>query len=341
MAIVKSSKPLLQPDEILTEEELQGRIGERITDIQELLSICQDAETGSKMSWSQSNCIRNDASAGADLAWDGEPGPKPFVGWVVGWNGHGSDDAIHLSIKAAYAFVPGKHLAPGLVPSDAIPWNQVHQVEKSARLELPSGASTAVSFGEVEAGVFVTIFAGARIAPPWDVPDRFQPGFFTSLSPQPTEGDDLLRMLLGNADPSSKPRTIRVSVSKAEIQDPETRRLSKLANEAQQAWIKAMDALPRNAELVRQRHIHLKALDQDERDKATHWKLSKINEAIRANAENDIDTVLLRLDYAAKSREASRAFQKQLETEQWEMKEKKQRIQRQELEDFDRRRHEW
>jgi hypothetical protein len=272
--------------------------------------------------------------------WNGASQLKDHAGWVVGLGtATGSiGGKIRVPVDASYSFFPGRHIASAILPTGS--WGDLRQIEKSAEIEIPSGHAAVLDFGEVEAGAHIALVVTGRFALPWDHPFEpldFDSAHFASLSAIRLDGIHSGRLPVEN-------RINRLLVkleNHSEPADPEYRRLEKSRDEARLAYQIAMDSLPANRELVRQRNIQLEKLSSSPADREAEWKLKHLAGAISAHAGNDQYVVALRRDWEAASKTA-KTHLKQLG---------KQRISnpinhldgrvRQMMEDFERRRHEW
>jgi hypothetical protein len=343
MALLKTSQPFCTHGQIFSPAELdlklQAASGGRGI---ELLPLPRRIEEIGAASWAHltsSPSKEPDTSGAADLLealldhprsgapdttmppWDGKATTTPFLGWVVGWNTRLEGGVVIFSTKAAYAFAPGYHLAPGFGMMD----QTSRQVDFDATAEVPSGKAVGFTFGEVEPGVHVSIIFGLVTAKPWELPVLWEPGAFPSISPKaPRAGGQPVKMTEFKAD------------------DPDYLQAQKLSIAANKAWLDAMNALPENAELIRQRDFFMEQLkEKPEQAKELTWKIHRLGEAILANGEMDVDVRILKVESARLSHAASGIVFKILETRDEERRKRGEDRQRWEMHQFERQRHHW
>lgn len=342
MALLKTSQPFCTQGQIFSpaELDLKLRAASNGRGIQ-LLPLPRRIEEIGAASWAHLTSSTNKEPSnpeGADLLevlldhphssapdttmppWNGKTTTTPFLGWVVGWSARKNEENLHFSMRAAYSFAPGYHLAPGFGMK-----GENRQVDFEATAEIPSGKAVGFTFGEVEPGVHVSVVFGLVTAKPWELPALWEPGAFPSISPKaPSAGGQPVKMTEFKTD------------------DPDYLQAQKLSIAAHKAWLDAMDNLPENAELIRQRDFFIQQLkEKPERAKELTWKIHRLGEAIFANAQNDIGVRFLkqvsekhsRSSFSIMSRisvkSAEERNRRELDRQRWEMHQ------------FERQRHRW
>lgn len=263
---------------------------------------------------------RSDTPDTTTPPWDGKTTTTPFLGWVVGWKARKDDENLNFSMKAAYSFVPGYHLAPGFGMMD----QTSRQVDFAATAEVPSGMAVGFTFGEVEPGVHVSVIFGLVVAKPWEFPALWESGAFPSISPK--------------APPVGQP----VKMTEFKTDDPDYLQAQKLSIAAHKAWLDAMNALPENAELIRQRDFLIEELkERPEQAKELTWKIHRLGEAIFANAQNDIGVRFLK-HVSAKHGRSSFSIMSRIRVKTDEERNRRElERQRWEMHQFERQRHHW
>ncbi len=274
------------------------------------------------------------------LPWDGASRTHDFVGWVIGLDtATGTTrNTLRIPIRAAYFFFPGQHLASAY--NGAGSWKDTRHVEKSADLEMPSGHAAVVNFGEVEPGVHIALVVKGRIALPWEHPfepldfDSFR---FAAISAARLDDFDLVKLFAGYRFE----RLFYKLENQAVPADAEYRRLEKLRDEARLAYQIAMDSLPANRELVRQRNLQLGTLGSKPADREAMWKLKHLATAVSNNAGSDRHTLALRRDWEALSRAAEAHLTQLNRPRVFDPERDLEGKHRRMIDDLERRRHEW
>ncbi len=177
-AVVLSSEPFAKHGEILNDEELKERLARFVAregfHFQSLDPHLQRA--GSPLTVQMT--VNRDTTV-TDPPWDGENVIDPFVGWVIHYDPEATKEDVMLGVRAAYAFLPGDHPAPGLI-LDVPPGFRIQSIREIG-LSNPSAMATAnqttrvnsreilsTSLGEVEAGVYAVCLTGLVTRMPWD-----------------------------------------------------------------------------------------------------------------------------------------------------------------------------
>jgi beta-lactamase regulating signal transducer with metallopeptidase domain len=118
----------------------------------------------------------------SESPWDGTKIVSQFVGWVIHYQPTVSGAEVRLGVKAAYAFPPGNHPAPGFaldlgqrngtplkspVLPVGMPWGNAVLATADEIVTIPDGKILCTTLGEVEKGVCVQCLTGVRLSKPW------------------------------------------------------------------------------------------------------------------------------------------------------------------------------
>lgn len=321
MALLKTGQPFCTQGQIFTPAELELKLqsasnGRGI----QLLPLPRRIEEVGTASWAHLTSCAGDEADTTTPPWDGENTTTPFLGWVVGWKSRPSGENLNFSVRAAYSFALGYHLAPGFGTNDS----SRHQVNFEASAEVPSGKAVGFTFGEVEPGVHISVIFGLVVAKPWELPALWEPGEYPSISPK------------------APPLGLPVKMTEFKSDDPDYLQAQKSSIAANKAWIDAMNALPENAEFIRQREFFIGQLKERlELAKELNWKIHRLGEAIVANAEMDVDVRLLAVKSTRLSRITSEIHFKILNARDDELRKRELERQRWEMHQFERQRHRW
>jgi beta-lactamase regulating signal transducer with metallopeptidase domain len=272
--------------------------------------------------------------------WNGVSQAKDYAGWVVGLGTAKGNigGRIRVPVNASYSFFPGRHIASAILPTGS--WGDLRQSAKSAVLEMPSGHAAVLDFGEVEAGVHIALVVTGRFALPWEHP-------FEPLDTESAYVSSVSAFRIAGIHSAKLPVDFRIHrlLSRIEnasgLADPDYRRLAKLRDDARLAYQIAMDSLPGNRELVRQRNIQLEKLSSSTADREAEWKLTQLAGTISANAGKDQHVVALRWHWEAASKAAKIRLEQLDELRSTDSTNHLDGKARQMMEDLERRRHEW
>jgi beta-lactamase regulating signal transducer with metallopeptidase domain len=272
--------------------------------------------------------------------WNGASDAKDYAGWVVGLGtAKGSKEGkIRVPVDASYSFFPGRHIASAILPTGS--WEDLRQSAKSAVLEMPSGHAGVLDFGEVEAGVHIALVVTGRFALPWVHPFEpldFDSAHFASLSAIRLDGIQSAKL----PDDFRIHRFFTRMENASGLADPDYRRLAKLRDDARLAYQIAMDSLPGNRELVRQRNIQLEKLSSRPADREAEWKLKQLAGAISAHAGKDLHVLALKWHWEATSKAAKIRLEQLEKLRSSDSSNHLDGKARQMMEDLERRRHEW
>lgn len=330
LAWVKSTEPFSADRETLKIEELKKRVEELIALPGNAIASTSSADQllparslrRNHTVW-VFNAERENEPLLTTPPWDGETLMPPFAGWVIGIGEKtkSAQGEIRVPIAAAYSFFPGNHLAAA--GGKRGPWKEIRKIERSKVLAMSDGEASVLDLGEVERGVHISLVVFARIALPWEQVEAFVPA-------APKRSRRLDREIK-SASPLGKGDSQLLSMTRTKPDNPELRNLEKLTNEARAAYQRAMNTIPANLELVRERDLQLEVFEKNQESREALWKLQRLNEAISANAANDPHTLALRQEWEAKAH-AVDVLINQLETERTQWPDEKSR---QELEAFE------
>ncbi len=199
--------------------------------------------------------------------WDENWPGDHFRGWLASHSYRRVGEKFEVSLHAVYSFVPGHHPAPCYV----LPGNPAEKmVETKGVGQLASGQAIVFSFGEVEAGVHVSLILGLLAVDPWDQQVAIEEKHFAALSPSPPV--PLVKM---------DPNVTTVDYWGEMHGDP------KLVEELQKKREIARDQHPANKDLMIQREIQRKILQENPEDGAAAWRYQELVKAIKRNAAND------------------------------------------------------
>jgi hypothetical protein len=247
--------------------------------------------------------------------WDGAKTLSQFAGWVIHYQPTVAGAEVRLGVKAAYAFPPGQHPAPGLavdlelrngipIDSQVLPigraWRNAVLATADEIATIPAGKILCTTLGEVEKGVYAQCLTGVRLKKPWEYPVEE----FAALQPPPRKGG-----APGIVKVAAQPDSVTVEPTHAEkILGLELAELEKRLNAA-------IDAYPANGKLLAIRQDLRAKLDGAIRDKdekqtqELRWKLQEVTKRMTDTGTNDpdiaalaVETDLKRLQWNVESR---------------------------------------
>ena len=246
--------------------------------------------------------------------WDGSKTLSRFVGWVIHYQPTVAGPELRLGVKAAYAFLPGLHPAPGLALKPGLPWDPGHNINPLESPDLPVGMawqntvlSTAdematippgrilcTSLGEVEKGVYAQCLTGVNLLMPWE----YGSGGFTALSPPQGKAVTDEQFQRQPATPTIEP-------------SPAAKALSLEVAELWKQLNAAIDAYPANRELLAIRAGMQVKLDEALRNKDENrcaelrWKIRAVTQRMTEAATNDPGIFALESQHEVKQTKAA------------------------------------
>jgi hypothetical protein len=250
--------------------------------------------------------VNRDSSI-TDPPWDGGRIIDPFVGWVVHYESQVAGEGVRLGVRAAYAFPPGTHPAPGFVLRTAPPspfgtfsgnssdpvgladgrsWNDVTMVTANESALVRSGQILCTSLGEIEKGLHAVCLTGVVTRMPWDHSSMLD---FPAL------------------EPPSRERKISVVTRYEKINEltAEQKALSKRIEELRRELLKKVDSNPVNESLLKLRTESeaelAKSIPAKDKDKIAdlQWRIQRITKRMqeRCGLDYEVDRLeIMRLD---------------------------------------------
>ena len=251
----------------------------------------------------------------AEPPWDGTKTLSQFAGWVIHYQPTVAGAEVRLGVKAAYAFPPGQHPAPGLavdlelrngipIDSQVLPigraWRNAVLATADEMATIPAGKILCTTLGEVEKGVYAQCLTGVRLVKPWENPV----GKTAVLQPPPRIGQ-VPRKAGAAAQPEDdtddlleRPLIFRsYVVAPPGFHSPEPTAAGKALGlelaELEKRLQAAIDAFPANGKLLSIRQDLRAKLDGAMRDpeqklsQELSWKLQEVAKRMADIATND------------------------------------------------------
>ncbi len=297
-AILITPEPFAKQGAIFTNAEAQAKlapwIGRKGVYFQSLSG--DTAPTGTPQAVQMTVSRDNLAS---EPPWDGTQTVSQFVGWVVHYQPTVAGAEIRLRVKAAYAFQPGLHPAPGFavdldprnvtpVESQVLPigltWRDAVLATADQIVTIPPGKILCTSLGEVEKGVYAQYLTGVDLIMPWE----YKSGF-AALSPPQGKAVAVEPIKASTIEPS-----------------PAAKALSREVADLWKRFNAAIDAYPANRELLAIRTDLQARLDGALRDKNGNirnelwWKILAVTQRMTERATNDPAILALESEHKLK-----------------------------------------
>jgi beta-lactamase regulating signal transducer with metallopeptidase domain len=306
MAVI-APEPFATQGEVLTNEELEKRLAR---DVRKKGFHFQILPTESMQQGSMLTVhltVIRDSSI-TDPPWDGSRTIDPFVGWVVHYEPQVAGEGVRLGVRAAYAFPPGTHPAPGFVLRTAPPrpfgtfsgnssdpvglaggrsWDDVTMVTANESALVRSGQILCTTLGEIEKGVHALCLTGVITRMPWDHSSMLE---FPALEPPVPE----------------RKIGVKVVTTKQSIElTAEQQALSKRIGELRRELSKKVDTNPVNELLLKLRmESETELAGEDaakDKEKAAHlqWRIQRITDRMqeRCGGDYEVDRLeIMRLD---------------------------------------------
>jgi hypothetical protein len=238
--------------------------------------------------------------------WDGSKTLSQFAGWVIHYQPTVSGAEVRLEVKAAYAFPPGQHPAPGFavdlgprngtaIESQVLPigkaWRDAVLATANEMASIPAGKILCTTLGEVEKGVYAHCLTGVRLKKPWEYPVAE----FAALQPLPRKGE-----APRNANVAIQPEYHTIEPT------PAGKALGLEIAELEKRLNAATDAFQANRELLAIRTDLRARLDRAMRDKDQKliqefsWKFREVSKRMTETAANDPGIAALALERDSK-----------------------------------------
>jgi hypothetical protein len=234
--------------------------------------------------------------------WDGENTLDPFVGWVIHYQPEVSGSKVKLGVRAAYAFPPGSHPAPGLylrrdfprpfgtfsgnsdeplVLPEGSSWLALGMKTVGGSATLRAGEILCTSLEEVESGVHAVVLTGLNIRMPWGYP---APILLRSLTPSP--------------DPQKK-NVREVVVRRENLKDPtpEEKTYQDRIGELDRQLREQVDACPDNRDLSKLRDNMKAELEEatpagdGEQVAQLRWKITQVILKMNDNCRYEFESL--------------------------------------------------
>ncbi|MGC4015606.1 MAG: M56 family metallopeptidase [Luteolibacter sp.] len=171
--LVFSSQPLVRNGEVIQDakrEELLRMPGSRVEVIPSIVARTRQEATieiirgnpaDAPPPLTQQDLDRDDPEfeKSRQIDYLGDSGKK-FLGFIMNFHPEIRGSRLHLSNRLAYSFVPGLEQSFDKFPEPtAVQWANVHRCDTSLEGDLEVGETIAATFGEIEPGKYLTVFA--------------------------------------------------------------------------------------------------------------------------------------------------------------------------------------
>ena len=318
-AILITPEPFAPQGAMFTDAEakaklapLLGRKGVYFQSLSGISALCGNSAPSGTPQSVQMTVSRD--SLASEAPWDGSKTLSQFVGWVIHYQPTVAGPDLRLGVKAAYAFLPGLHPAPGLALKPGLPWDPGHNINPLESPDLPVGMawqdtvlSTAdematippgrilcTSLGEVEKGVYAQCLTGVNLYMPWE----YGHGVFAALRPPQGKAEAVNQVQMQPMMPTIEP-------------SPAAKALSLEVAELWKQLNAAIDAYPANRELLAIRAGMQVKLDEALRNKDKNrrdewrWKIQAVTQRMTEAATNDPGILALESQHEVKQTKAA------------------------------------